>query len=190
MIAYHNNRLGDQTLLPVPSLGALEQEFRDRTKKENREFEFITDGIVYVVTSMGDYFGVNNGFEEIEKFMRLRRCLEAWVYHTHPHLNEDGTEEMHQILPPSFPDFRSSALLNDDCLTNPRIKTRVIEKYGVWEYSMRRLPRCSQSDQYFYNYPIAMKIKEIKDLPIEEQVSEMLKFYKEDDSKTVSFRRI
>lgn len=34
-----------------------------------------------------------------------------------------------------------------------------------------------------------MKIKEIKDLSIEEQVREMIQFYEEDSDQTVSFRR-
>lgn len=175
-------------LLPIISLDILERQFWDRTRSENREIEFITDGAVYTVTAVGNYSGVNNGLTKIEEFIRLTECNEALLYHTHPHLDEDGTKEICHISPPSFSDFFSFALLNDG-LPKPRIKTRVIEKYGIWEYSAKTLLRCNPSDLYFYNQPTAMKIREIKDLSIDEQVEAMIDFYNEDSNQTTSFRK-
>lgn len=184
-------------LLPVESMNSLETLFWERTKDTDTEQQFITDGRIYSdLTAVGTnhYNGPNHDYSNtdsqlVSEFVRQATTRPIIWYHTHPHTETDGKLRA-SIAPPSFSDLKVSADFR--YWTCRSLVTRVIEKFGVWEFSadVRTLPRCRDSfTASAWSMDLKNRITEYEALPIDKQVEAMINYYKTIGA-TVSFRRI
>jgi len=91
--------------------------------------------------SVGDRYNVFVPYREIADFVGESDEQNIFFYHSHPHVKpsvysaftgRDETAPINCLSPPSVNDLAVNMNLRK--VHGERIKTRMVEKFGVWEY--------------------------------------------------------